>query len=118
VLAAMATSIFVLDFDIRKAVTVAFCTLALAQMWHVLNMREEMRALVNNEITRNRWVWGALLLCLLLVLAAVYVPLLAEVLELSAPGTAGWALIVVSSFVPLVLAPIVRGSRLRQKKAH
>lgn len=118
VLAAMAIAVLAMGFDQRQAVTVAFCTLALAQMWHVLNMREEMRALVDNEITRNRWIWGALLLCLLLILAAVYVPMLAEVLELSAPGVAGWALIVASSFMPLVVAPIVRGRRLRQEKAR
>ena len=107
VLAAMAISIFYLDFDGTRAVTVAFCTLALAQMWHVFNMRDEMGDVVDNEITRNRWVWAALLLCVLLVLAAIYVPALAIVLELTNPGVTGWALIIPASLVPLLAAPAV-----------
>ncbi len=107
VLAAMAISMFYLDFDHHQAVTVAFSTLALAQMWHVFNMRDEVRRVVNNEITRNRWIWAALLICLALVLAAIYVPALGDVLELGDPGAAGWALIIPASLVPLVAAPVV-----------
>jgi Ca2+-transporting ATPase len=107
VLAAMAISMFYLDFDHHQAVTVAFSTLALAQMWHVFNMRDEVRRVVDNEITRNRWIWAALLICLALVLAAIYVPALGNVLELRDPGAAGWALIVPASLMPLVLAPFV-----------
>ena len=107
VLAAMAISIYILDFDNSKAVTIAFCTLALAQMWHVFNMRDEVRKPVDNEVTRNRWIWAALLICLVLVLAAIYVPVLGGLLELTDPGTAGWVLIVVASLVPVFAAPLV-----------
>ena len=107
VLAAMAISFYFLGFDNTQAVTTAFCTLALAQMWHVFNMRDELRKPLDNEVTRNRWVWGALLICLALVLAAVYVPSLGKVLELTDPGTAGWTLIVSASLVPILAAPIV-----------
>lgn len=107
VLAAMAISIFLLDFDKRQAVTVAFCTLALAQMWHVFNMRDEVRKPLDNEVTRNRWIWAALLICLALVLAAIYVPALGAVLELTDPGAVGWALIVPASLVPILAAPLV-----------
>ena len=108
VLAAMAASIYLLNFDQRQAVTVAFCTLAFAQMWHVFNMRDELGRFFDNEITRNRWIWAALVLCLILVLAAVYTPVLSTVLILSDPGARGWMLIVPASLVPLVAAPLVR----------
>ncbi|MGB5332305.1 MAG: cation-transporting P-type ATPase [Woeseiaceae bacterium] len=107
VLAAMAISIFFLNFDTDKAVTVAFCTLALAQMWHVFNMRDEIKKPLDNEVTRNRWIWAALLICLALVLAAIYLPALGEVLELTDPGAAGWALIIPASLVPILAAPVV-----------
>ncbi len=106
VLAAMATSIYLLDFDQQRAVTVAFCTLAFAQMWHVFNMRDELGRFFDNEITRNRWIWAALAICLILVLAAVYSPSLSTVLKLSNPGTVGWMLIVPASLVPLLAAPL------------
>jgi Ca2+-transporting ATPase len=108
VLAAMAYSIFVLNYDSQMAVTVSFCTLALAQMWHVFNMRGSMRRWINNEITRNVWIWIALATCIVLVLAAVYMPLLSEVLSLTNPGFEGWWVIIIASLAPVVLAPFVR----------
>ena len=108
VLAAMAIAFLYLGFEREKAVTVAFCTLALAQLWHVFNMRGDLKRLFNNEITRNIWIWLALALCLMLVLVAVYTPVLSDVMELSDPGTAGWLVIIIGSLVPLVVAPVVR----------
>ncbi|HEY5642082.1 MAG TPA: cation-transporting P-type ATPase [Woeseiaceae bacterium] len=108
VLAAMAIAMLVLGFDTQRAVTVSFCTLALAQLWHVFNMRSDLRRLFDNEITRNPWVWGALLLCLLLVLGAIYNELAAALLGLTDPGLDGWLLIAGFSIVPLLAAPGVR----------
>ncbi|MBT8103486.1 MAG: cation-transporting P-type ATPase [Gammaproteobacteria bacterium] len=107
VLAAMATSFYYLGFNQQQAVTVAFGTLALAQMWHVFNMRDDIKRVIDNEITRNRWIWAALAICLVLVLAAVYLPPLRDVLKLTAPGVWGWAVILPASLVPLLAAPIV-----------
>ncbi len=106
VLASMAMARYWLAYDYRQTLSVAFCTLALAQMWHVFNMRAHVRDIIRNEITRNLWVWLALVICLLLVLAAIYVPLLSEVLVLADPGVAGWALIVPMSLAPLLLSPV------------
>ena len=107
-LGAMAVAMLILEFDIRTAVSVAFCTLALAQLWHVFNMRGDMRRVFDNEITRNPWVWGALALCVALVLLAVYAPVLSGVLRLADPGLSGWLVIAVASLVPLGTAPLVR----------
>ena len=43
-----------------------------------------------------------------MLLAAVYLPLLADVLKLSHPGTVGWLVIVGMSVVPILVAPFVR----------
>ena len=107
-LAAMGYVVVELGFTADRAVTVAFCTIALAQLWHVFNMRGDMRRVFINEITRNPWVWAALVLCLVLVLMAVYVPVINEVLQLADPGTAGWLVVAVASLVPLLAAPAVR----------
>ena len=107
-LAAMAYVVVALGFSADRAVTVAFCTIALAQLWHVFNMRGDIRRVFINEITRNRWVWAALALCLVLVLMAVYVPVLNDVLRLADPGPAGWSVVAVASIVPLLAAPAVR----------
>ena len=117
VLAAMALALSVLQFDYLKSMTVAFCTLAFAQLWHVFNMRGNLRQLVDNEITRNKWIWMALVLCVVLVLAAVYSPVLRDVMKLSDPGMAGWLLITTASLVPLAASPVVRfvSTRLRSR---
>jgi len=108
VLGAMAIAVYYLEFDTDHAVTVSFCTLALAQVWHVFNMRADARRFLNNEITQNIWIWIAIGICLALILIAVYMPLLSGLLELADPGAAGWLLIMVASLVPLLLDPVVR----------
>ena len=71
-------------------------------------MRGDVGRVFDNEITRNPWVWGALGLCLGLVLIAIYMPVLNDVLQLADPGTSGWFVIIIASVVPLAVAPLVR----------
>lgn len=106
VLAAFALELVVFNADYREAVTVSFLTLAFAQLWHVFNMRDRESAPFRNEITRNAYVWGALVLCIGLLLLAVLVPVTAQVLHLTDPGHRGWLLIIGLSLVPLVLGQI------------
>jgi Ca2+-transporting ATPase len=107
VLGAMLIAFFYLNFDEERAVTVSFCTLALAQLWHVFNMRNNIRHVISNEITRNVWIWYSILLCFILVLFAIYSPLLSNLLELTDPGIEGWIVILFMSLVPILFAPLV-----------
>ncbi len=86
----------------RQAVVVAFLTLALAQLWHVLNMRPAGSARLDNAITRNPYIWAALALCLGLLGLAVYYRPLAAVLYLAPPTAQQWGLIVAASVLPLL----------------
>lgn len=97
-----------LDMDHKSAVTISFLTLALSQLWHVFNMRGAGSGMLRNEITRNRYVWGALLLCVGLIGAAVYLPGLSEVLNLRPPSAMGWAVAVGLSFVPLIFGQLAK----------
>jgi Ca2+-transporting ATPase len=100
-LSAFAVALLALELAPRDAVTVSFLTLALAQLWHVFNMRDAEAGLLNNDIVHNRWIWGALALCLGLLAAAIYVPVLAETLQLGPPGAAAWGVILAFSLAPL-----------------
>ena len=106
VLGAMAIALFYFDMDEKTAVTISFLTLAFAQLWHVFNMRDKSSGFFNNAIVRNPFVWGALLLCTLLLAATVYVPLLAEVLNVANPGVNGWLLVFIMSLVPMFVGQI------------
>ena len=115
VLSAMSIAVFLLQFDNERAVTVSFCTLAFAQLWHVFNMRDNIRQVTGNEITRNIWIWIAILICVVLIFAAIYTPLLSELLALTDPGIEGWFVIAPMSLMPLVFAPLVRRAAERRQ---
>jgi Ca2+-transporting ATPase len=108
VLGAFALAIAGIEMPDRQAVTVSFLTLAFAQLGHVFNMRGPDSGLVRNEVTRNPFVWGALVLCTVLLLAVVYLPGLADVLRLAPPGIEGWAIVLALSALPLVVGPFLR----------
>jgi Ca2+-transporting ATPase len=108
VLASLYLAVTVLGLEGDAAITLSFLTLAAAQLWHVFNLRGPGSGLLRNEITRNRWVWGALALCIVLLLAAVHLPPLSRVLRLEAPTPAGWLLVAGMSLVPLLLGQVLR----------
>ncbi len=108
VLGALILAIRKLGFSDEKAVSVSFLTLAFAQLFHVFNMRDAGSGLFRNEITRNKYVWGALLLCTVIILVAVYFTPLAHVLKVLNPGRDGWTLIAVMSILPMVLGQILK----------
>jgi Ca2+-transporting ATPase len=121
-LGAFAVTLQVLEVEEREAVTVSFLTLALAQLWHVFNMREPGAGVFANDVVRSAWIWGALALCLALLAAALYIPVLAQTLEIVPPDSRSWAVIVGFSSIPfaagqiwLALAHMRRASRHRER---
>jgi Ca2+-transporting ATPase len=108
VLGALALAVFWLNMEQPRAVTVSFLTLAFAQLWHVFNMRDRHLGFLRNDITRNRFVWGALLLCTGLLLMTVYVPGLSHVLKVADPGLSGWGVVIAMSLLPVVIGGVIR----------
>ena len=85
-------------------------TLSLGQLWNVFNMREADTHALRNDVTRNRYVWGALGLCLVLIAGALWLPGLSDVLQLPSPGVAGLLLAGAMSLLPPLLGfLVVRG---------
>ncbi|NDJ35500.1 MAG: HAD-IC family P-type ATPase, partial [Chloroflexi bacterium] len=94
------------DMPTQQAITVSFLTLAFAQLWHVFNIRGVDSHPIKNEVTTNLYVWGALVLCSLLLVGTVYVPFMSNVLNTVNPGAQGWLLIAGGSLFPLVVGQI------------
>jgi len=107
VLGALIISIEHLGYGVERAVSVSFLTLAFVQLFHVFNMRDPGSGLFKNEVTKNPYVWGALLLCVILLLLAVYVGPVASVLKVLNPGAWGWLVIISLSLIPLVIGQVV-----------
>jgi len=103
VLAAFWLALHTLALPLERAVTVSFLSLSFARLWHVFNMRSAASPWIDNEITRNPYVWGALALCTALLLMAVYLPGLSQVLKLVGPDPVEWSLILGLSLFPLAV---------------
>jgi Ca2+-transporting ATPase len=116
VLGALALALVCFGMVQERAVTVSFLTLAFAQLWHVFNMRDLGSRLFLNDITRNAYVWGALLLCIALLVMVVYIPVLAAVLKLVDPGFKGWVLVLGMSILPYLAGQISIAVRGKEKQ--
>lgn len=113
-LGAFASALFWLSLGPEQSITVAFLTLALAQLWNVFNVRATGSDLLRNEITQNPYVWAALAVCLLLITASLWLAPLSALLGLPNPGIGGLALAFGLSWVQLILGQIVRVFALRR----
>ena len=80
-----------------------FYTLALAQLWHVFNMRNWRDKLFTSQVTRNAYVWGAIALCIGILAVAALQPTLAQVLSLAPLPLEAWLVTLSLSLVPVVL---------------
>ncbi|WP_017296938.1 cation-translocating P-type ATPase [Nodosilinea nodulosa] len=107
-LGAFAIALQVWQLDGSEAVTISFMTLAFSRLWHIFNMRSRNTAVLHNEITRNPYVWGALAICTLILLAAVYVPGLSDALGTTGLSWRAWGLVFGASLIPLVLGQLSR----------
>ena len=94
--------------DLKHAITLAFMTLALAQLFHVLNARSSEPVLFARKLWRNGWIWAALALTIGLQLAAVYNPLLSRVLHTHALAPGDWAIVLAGSALPLVVGQLFK----------
>ena len=101
-----------LGFSSEKSTTVSFLILATAQLWHVFDMRENGTNPFVNSVTRNKFVWIALIITISLLLTAVYVPFMADLLSLVKPGLNGWLVVLVASFTPMIISQIIKEFRL------
>lgn len=92
----------------QYAGSIAFLTLMFSQLWHVFNMRSRRARLFDNQVARNPFVWGAILLCLILVGFAVYWPLLADILHIVPIDGKGWIVLLAASFIPLIIGQLAK----------
>jgi len=95
-----------LGMDKGQAVSVSFLTISLSQLWHVFNVRSSNTSVFNNEIIKNKWIWGALALSVPLVIATAYVPGLSDVLKVQDPGGAGWLVVIVMSLLTVIIGQL------------
>ena len=93
---------------LKHAITVAFMTLALVQVVHVFSSRSETRSAFDARLFKNGWLWGAVALCVLLQVAAVYVPFLRAILHTVPLGAKDWGVVAACALLPLAVVEVVK----------
>ncbi len=116
VLATAVISIYRFGADTGTMATATFMTLALAQIWHVFNMRER-RAGLRAATLRNPWVWGAIVLCIAILAIALSTPILSRTLALQPLPGALWGIVLALSFIPLAVGGLVERTVMRSTRA-
>jgi Ca2+-transporting ATPase len=92
----------------QHATTMAFMTMALSQVFHVFNVRSHTRSAFTDRLFTNGWLWGAVLICVVLQALAVYLPILQRILHTVAPTSMEWGVIAICSLIPIVLVELVK----------
>ena len=100
------------DADLAHARTVAFMTLALTQLVHVINARSPRPVLWSRRLFANRWVWGAIALTVALQLAVVYLPALARLFDTRPLAWGDWLVVLGASALTLVVG---QAAKLRRR---
>lgn len=93
----------VMKVDDKVANNIGFLTLAFAQLFHVFNMASKNSGILVNEITKNKYIWLAILLCSGLTVLVYFVPPLRSVLGLVQVPLQVWFLCLLASLAPLLL---------------
>ena len=93
---------------LRHATTLAFMTLALAQVFHAFNARSKRHSAFTARLFTNGWLWAAVAACSLLQLAAVSVPLLQSVLHTTPLTFGDWGMVLACSLAPVVVVELVK----------
>ena len=89
------------DFKILN--NVAFITLASAQLFHVFNMSSAHSNFLVNDVTKNKFVWIALLICTILLVLVYAFPQMRLVLGLEILSAKVWMVAILAGSIPLLL---------------
>ena len=103
VIAAVFYCNYTISYDSKILNNVAFITLAFAQLFHVFNMSSAKSNFLVNEITKNKFVWIALLICTILLGLVYAFPQMRLVLDLEMLSAKVWAVSILAGMIPLVL---------------
>lgn len=108
VIAALEYCKLYLLLDDKTANNVAFLTLAFAQLFHVFNMASAQSKLLVNEITKNKFVWFAILICVAQMILIFVVPQLKSVLGLNMLSMDIRMVSIIASLIPLLLVQLYK----------
>ncbi|HTN47217.1 MAG TPA: cation-translocating P-type ATPase [Flavipsychrobacter sp.] len=108
VIAAVLYCKYMITADSKVENNVAFITLAFAQLFHVFNMSAPHSGLIVNEVTKNKFVWWALFICVSLMIIVYVVPQLRLALGLVVLPATVWLVCIIAALFPLSLVQLYK----------
>ena len=108
-----------MNADDKVANNVAFITLAFAQLFHVFNMASAHSKILVNDITKNKFIWLAILICTGLMVLVYAIPQMRLVLGLQVLTINTWLVALLASLLPLVMVQlykIIKGKNVLKKQ--
>lgn len=106
-----------MNADDTTANNVAFITLAFAQLFHVFNMASAHSKILVNDITKNKFVWLAIVICTGLMVLVCAIPQMRLVLGLQVLPTNIWLVVLLASLLPLVMVQLYKMITRKAEKA-
>ena len=92
--------------------TMAFLTMSLIEIFHAFNMRSQRNSVLQSGKS-NKWLWGSLVLSLVLTTGVIYIPFLSEAFAFSEISLTEFA---VATALAAVIIPIVEAIKFVQRK--
>lgn len=101
----LAAYLYTLKFtnNLGTARTVAFLTLALVQLFHIFNVRNNGILRINRSLFSNLYIWGAIILVIGLQAIAVYIPLMNRVLQTTPPGSLELLIVLLAGILSIIV---------------
>lgn len=101
--------------SVQAGQTMTFAVLAFTQITHVLNVRTTHYSAFKHMFS-NKWLWGALILVIMLMLVVLKVPYLHTLFQLAHLSIDQWVWVVCLSIAPLPIVEIIKlVRRIRHK---
>jgi P-type Ca2+ transporter type 2C len=96
------------DDSLTYARTMAFVVLAVSQLFHAFDVRDNHRSIFGLGLFTNKWLWLALGAGLLLQWIVVSVPALAGLFRVTSLSGRDWGIAIGLSLIPVVLNELVK----------
>lgn len=86
----------------------AFYTLILAQLLNVFNLPGRSISFLYNKVTRNKWIWGAILLSLLILVITYWIPFFNSILSLAPLNWEQFFTIIAFGLLSVLLTQLIK----------
>ncbi|GGK48150.1 MULTISPECIES: cation-translocating P-type ATPase [Flavobacteriaceae] len=99
---------YMLKLPSNEINNMAFFTLIFAQLLNVFNLPKRQESFFNNEVTSNKWIWIAIVICIVITSIAYFTPLVAIALSISPLTISKLITIILFGFGSLLLAQFIK----------